>query len=55
MRSVCTSATRGPERTGPFIILAIKIMKLVIYLFLEFDSKFGFNSIILVLSHSNSN
>jgi hypothetical protein len=30
-------------------------MKLAIYLFLDFDPKFGFKSIILVQRHSNSN
>jgi hypothetical protein len=44
-----------PRRTDPLIILAIKALKSAIDLYLEFDSKFGFKSIILIPWHLNSN
>jgi hypothetical protein len=36
-----------PRITNSFILLAGKNLQLVIYLFLDFDIKFGFKSIIL--------
>jgi hypothetical protein len=51
---LCT-VINGPGWTDPLVAPVVKTLKLAIYLFLDFNFKFGFKSIVLVHWHSISN